>query len=102
MQPNDAADKSVTWTSSSEGIVTVSSSGKVVATDFINGDIISINDLDPNQLFLLKVVADIDIDNIVYERVKANKEVQKDESFTYVSFNLAKSNGRFERAFAKG
>ena len=43
--------------------VVTNSSGKVVATDFINGDIISINDLDPNQLFLLKVVADIDIDN---------------------------------------
>ena len=34
-----------------------------VLPDFINADIISINDLDPNQLFLLKVVADIDIDN---------------------------------------
>lgn len=43
--------------------VVTNTSGKVVATDEINGDTISINDLDPNQIFTLKVLADIDIDN---------------------------------------
>lgn len=43
--------------------VVTNTSGKVVATDFIKGDMISINDLDPNQIFTLKVLADIDIDN---------------------------------------
>lgn len=47
------------------------------------------------------ICSDIDIDNIVYERVKANKEVKKDESFTYVSFNLAKSNGVLDRKYLK-
>ena len=43
--------------------VVTNTSGKVVATDSIKGDMISINDLDPNQIFTLKVLADIDIDN---------------------------------------
>lgn len=43
--------------------VVTNTSGKVVATGPIKGDTISINDLDPNQIFTLKVLADIDIDN---------------------------------------
>lgn len=43
--------------------VVTNSSGKIVAADAIKGDMISINDLDPNQIFTLKVLADIDIDN---------------------------------------
>lgn len=43
--------------------VVTNSSGKVVVTDEVKGNMISINDLDPNQLFTLRVLADIDIDD---------------------------------------
>lgn len=39
------------------------SAGKVVATDVVDGEQFTIRDLDPNQIFILKVMADIDLDD---------------------------------------
>lgn len=47
------------------------------------------------------IYSDIDIDNIIYERGKSGKCLQKDESFTYIDFTLAKSNGKLDRKYNK-
>lgn len=58
--------------------IITNTSGRVIAGDVINGNRIRVNNLDPNQIFIIKVLGDYDLND--------GKGLLKDEELTSIEF----------------